>query len=183
MGEAMDSLHGRTATRRLFEVASLVHHLERPPSAMVDEEDVIALYRAARQLHGAAEFARISRLADRLTGDYVMPNRIPAAARALLKLLPGSLAAQLLAKAIAAHAWTFVGSGTFTFERTRKGLTLLIGNSPIARGEHSAQPLCDFYTATFEHIFRTLAQPRCRVTETHCVATGASHCRFDVRLK
>ncbi|MEM9501236.1 MAG: bacteriochlorophyll 4-vinyl reductase [Pseudomonadota bacterium] len=48
------------------------------------------------------------------TADYIIANRIPAPVRLLLRLLPASLAARLLMRAIKHHAWTFVGAGHFT---------------------------------------------------------------------
>ena len=64
----------------------------------------------------------------------------------------------------------------FGFKPRRGGLMLTIKDSPLARGERADRPLCDYYSATFERIFRELVCPHTRVTEISCTATGASAC-------
>ncbi len=39
-------------------------------------------------------------------------------------------------------------------------------------------PLCDYYAATFERLFRALVHPRAVVVETACEACGADACRW-----
>lgn len=182
LAEAMDALHGRTATRELFVAAGLARYLDDPPGAMVDETEVVTLHGAGRSQLGPAAFATVARLAGQLTGDYVLRHRIPRPAQLLLRLLPGFLASRVLVRAIAAHAWTFVGSGGFSYRPRYRGVLLIIRDSPLARGEQSTVPLCDFYTATFERIFRHLVSRKTVVNEIGCIATGAGACCFDVRF-
>lgn len=182
LAEAIGQLHGPDAGRGCFEQAGLSRYLDVPPGDMVDEAEVIALHRVCRARFGTAGFAEIARVAGSLTGDYVLAYRIPRFAKALLRALPAALAGRLLARAIAAHAWTFVGSGTFAFQARRGGLMLRIHDSPLARGERSEVPQCDFYAATFERIFRRLVDRRTTVVEIGCAATGARCCSFDVRF-
>lgn len=182
IAEAMQRLHGAEAARQLFEAAAMPHYLDTPPGAMVDENEVIALHRAGRRHLGIDRFAVVARLAGELTGDYVMQYRIPRPARILLRLLPAPLAARMLARAIAAHAWTFTGSGGFSFQARHNGMLLNIRNSPLARGEQAGVPLCDYYAATFERIFRRLVKSSCEVAEIGCIATGSRACCFDVRF-
>ncbi len=110
VAEALRSQRGEAATQQLFAVAGLSHHLDRPPERMVAEADVIALHAALRQLPG---WRLIARDAGQRTAGYLLAHRIPRPVRLLLRLLPARLAAQLLAGAIARHAWTFAGSGRF----------------------------------------------------------------------
>lgn len=183
LAEAIDRLHGEAAVRELFSAAGQTHHLDQAPAEMVDERDVIALHRAGRRQFGTESFAEIGRLAGHLTGGYILANRIPPVAQRLLRPLPAALAGRLLVRAIAAHAWTFAGSGDFGFDTHRNGLRLTIKDSPLARGEQSDRPLCDYYSATFERIFRELVSPQAWVTEICCVATGAPACCFDVAYR
>lgn len=183
LAEAIAALHGETAVQALFTAAGQRDHLEHRPAEMVDERDVIALHRAGRRQFGLAAFAEIARLAGRLTGDYVLANRIPSVAQRVLRPMPAALAARVLVKAIGAHAWTFVGSGEFGFKPRRGGLLLTIQDSPLARDERADQPLCDYYSETFERIFRELVSRQARVTEISCAATGASACCFDVSYR
>lgn len=182
LAEAVTALHGAQSSVELFAAADLARHLEDLPTEMVDERDVIALHRVGRQRYGLEDFADIARLAGELTGDYILANRIPRPVQRLLRPLPAVLAAPVLVRAISAHAWTFVGSGRFRYERRRGGLRLTIEDSPLARGESTDRPVCDYYSATFECIFKALVSPKTRVVESCCAATGAPHCQFDVRF-
>jgi divinyl protochlorophyllide a 8-vinyl-reductase len=42
-------------------------------------------------------------------------------------------------------------------------------------------PVCDYYAATFEGLFRALVHPAARVVETECEACGAPACIFEAR--
>ena len=181
LAEAVDELHGHAATRALFVMAGLEGYLDQAPVDMVDEAEVIALHRFGRAQFGTEAFAGIARMAGELTGRYVLQHRIPHVAQAILRRLPAFLAARVLVRAIAAHAWTFVGSGAFAFTPHRHGMLLTINDSPLARDERSPLPLCNFYSATFETIFRRLVSRRATVIEVSCAATGARACRFEVR--
>ncbi|SFS16026.1 divinyl protochlorophyllide a 8-vinyl-reductase [Yoonia litorea] len=109
------------------------------------------------------------------TAYYIMAHRIPSPAQTVLKALPSALAAPLLSKAIAKHAWTFAGSGRFAREGA---LRFAIVDNPIVRGEVSEVPLCHWHRAVFETLFRTLVDARLRCQETECCATGHDACRF-----
>lgn len=180
LATAMDWLHGRVITRSVFTRAGQAHHLEHPPAAMVHESDVIALHQAGRWLLGETAFMAVAGLAGSLTGDYILGNRIPVAARSILPRLPDFIASRMLARAIANHAWTFVGSGRFGCQVTREGVLFTIEDSPLIRELSSPMPCCHYYTATFERLFRALVSSRVQVSETRCAAAGAPDCRFLV---
>jgi divinyl protochlorophyllide a 8-vinyl-reductase len=180
LAAAIERLHGGVTTRSVFTEAGLAHHLDHPPSEMVDEADVISLHRAGRGLLGDTAFMAVAGLAGSLTGDYILGNRIPVAARTVLPRLPGFIASRVLARAIANHAWTFAGSGRFACQFSREGVLFTIEDSPLTRELSSTIPCCHYYTATFERLFRALVTSRARVSETRCAAAGAPDCRFLV---
>lgn len=180
IAEALATLHGEEVMRGVFADAALLHHLQKPPGSMLDERDVMALHRAGRRRLGEVAFAQVAYLAGQLTGDYILAKRIPMFAQRLLKIMPRWLASRVLGKAIAAHAWTFAGSGEFSLLSRPGGMLLTIKNSPLARAEQADVPLCGYYSATFERIFSRLVAPGTAVTEISCVATGANACCFDV---
>ena len=180
LATAIDRLHGRVITRSVFTRAGQAHHLEHPPAAMVDESDVMALHQAGRWLLGETAFMAVAGLAGSLTGDYILGNRIPVAARRVLPRLPDFIASRVLARAIVNHAWTFAGSGRFGCQFTREGVLFTIEDSPLTRELSSAMPCCHYYTATFERLFRALVGSRVQVSEIRCAAAGAPDCRFLV---
>ena len=178
VAEALIARHG--SSQQCFEEAGLAHYLDALPQEMVDEQEVIALQRSLRHRLGIAEARAVSRDAGLRTGDYLLANRIPKAAQLLLRLLPPGPASGILLGAVGKHAWTFSGSGDFSFE-TGRPVRVRIAGCPICRGALSGVPLCDFYTAAFERLFTTLVSRRTRVDEVQCQAMGADACVFEMR--
>lgn len=154
--------------------------IETIPSGeeMIDERDVARLH---RELRAACpqDAAAIASAAGRRTGDYILAHRIPRLAQTLLRLLPASIAAGLLAKAISRHAWTFIGSGEFHV-CPDKPLAFEIRNNPLIRGETSPRPMCHWHAAVFARLFNALVRGHWRVEETRCAASGAPVCRFEL---
>src|SRR6056297_2835466 len=108
---ALEAQGGRALARQVFDAAGLGALLDDPPAAMVPEAQAAALMRALHATLPPDTARRVSHDAGHRTGDYILQNRIPAPARALLRVLPARLAAPILLRAVAAHAWTFAGSG------------------------------------------------------------------------
>ena len=147
-----------------------------PPSAagMMPEGPAARMHQALRTLE--PEMApSLAWEAGVRTAHYIMAHRIPQPAQKVLKALPPLLAAPILSKAIAKHAWTFAGSGRFMREGT---LVFAIADNPIVRGEVSEVPLCHWHRAVFETLFRTLVDEGLRCRETGCCAMGQDVCRF-----
>jgi divinyl protochlorophyllide a 8-vinyl-reductase len=171
---------GPELARAVFGAAGLAHRLVDPPGRMVPEAEVIALHRALRHLLGGAEAEDVAREAGRLTARYLLGHRIPKPLQMLLRLLPAGVAARVLVGAIGRHAWTFAGSGRFRAIPGRP-MRLEIEGGPIPRAGVADHPVCGFYAATFETLFRDLVSPRTRVEETACEAMGATACVFELR--
>lgn len=179
LAEAL-ALHCGTATMcEVFDRAGLTHHRLTPPTAMVDEADVEALHRTLRALLAPELADLVSAEAGRRTADYILAHRIPGQVKVLLRLLPPSAAAPLLAAAIARHAWTFTGSGTFRVERGRP-LRLVITDGPIGGRLRAEAPVCAYCTATFAGLFRALVHSQTSIHELSCAAVGAPECVFVV---
>jgi len=180
IADALLARHGADAAAGVFREAGLTHHLQNPPDSMVPAVDVTALHTALRAMLAADAVAVINRDAGVATADYLLANRIPKPAQALLKVMPPVPAARVLIKAMGRHAWTFAGAGRFEGEAGRS-TRLTIENGPIqAAASGAAEPVCGYYAATFEHLFRTLVARRATVRETACQATGAPACVFTV---
>lgn len=180
VGEALEARIGRDRARRLFESAGLAHYVGHPPEGMVDEAEVTRLHRVLRATLGEQAASRVAFEAGVRTGDYLLANRIPKPVQALLKILPAALASRVLLSAIARHAWTFAGSGTFEARTVAGGARLAVRDCPLCRGARSEAPLCAFYAGTFERLFATLVRRGASATETACEARGAPACEFRV---
>lgn len=182
---ALEALQGTLLSERVFAKAALVRHLVRSPQRPVPEREVQQLHIALRQTLGEARAEAVAREAGLRTARYLLANRIPGTAQALLRRLPARLALPMLLRAMQGQAWTFAGSGRFDSRMVWRGPTLAvlsIRDNPLCRGLRLAGPACAYYAATFEHLMRTLVHPHCVVLETACEAMGAPSCRFEVRL-
>lgn len=180
--EALRARFGEATTAELFAQASLGRHLAAPPEAMVAEAEVTALHRVLRARLADEDWRLVAWDAGTRTGDYLLAHRIPPPAQAILRLLPAGRAAPLLARAIARHAWTFCGSGAFSAEPGHP-LRLCIAGGPLSRGAACEAPVCDYYVATFERLFRRLVSPRAWAREVACEAQGAPACVFELRWR
>lgn len=180
LAEALEARHGAGAAGPVFGRAGLAHRLAVPPEQMVAEEEVIALHAALRASLPPAQAEAVAADAGRRTAEYLLAHRIPRPMRALLPRMPARLAAWVLLKAIGGHAWTFAGSGRFAM-LPGFPVRFSIAGGPLARGVRSAVPVCAYYAATFEGLFRALVHPAVRVRETACEASGAPACIFEAR--
>lgn len=155
-----------------------VFELPDPKAGLIDEAPAARLHQALRlELPEVAPM--LAREAGWRTGEYILEHRIPALAQAVLKALPARLAAPVLARAVARHAWTFCGSGAFRLVSTWP-VVFEIADNPVVRGERSDEPLCHWHVAVFERLFSALCGRRWRCAEVACCAQGAAACRFEM---
>jgi divinyl protochlorophyllide a 8-vinyl-reductase len=173
----LDRTQGRTVRDAVLARAGILP--PAPDSGMIPETDAAAAHGALRQLLPDDADALL-RLAGLATGDYILTHRIPRAARILIRILPSAFGARLLTSAIARHAWTFAGSGTFRVVSHRP-LTFQVTGNPLIAGHVAAHPQCHWHAAVFERLFTRLVWPGATVTETTCAATGAECCTFVLR--
>ena len=180
VAESLQAQLGRELTAEVFASAGLTAYLARPPTEMVDETEVSRLHHALRQELGDRVAGSVAREAGERTANYLLAHRIPATVQRVLKCLPPALACRVLLAAIRKHAWTFAGSGEFTAQAGQP-VRLTLRNNPLCVGQRSDEPVCDFYAATFERLFRVLVHPQATATETACEARGDDACRFELR--
>ncbi len=167
---------GEALARQVFEAAGLARLLEAPPEAMVPEIEAARLHRVVAACLPAGRAERVAAEAGRLTAEYLLAHRIPKPAQRLLRALPPRLAGRLLLTAISRAAWTFAGSGGFSFRGWGRPVVEIAAN-PLAT------PGCPWHRAVFERLFRALVAPGTRVVETACCARGAPACRYEIALR
>lgn len=144
--------------------------------SMIDEAPVARVHQALRRL--APDMAEgLSYEAGVMTGRYILTHRIPQTAQSMLLSLPWRLSARLLARAIAANAWTFAGSGEF---RVLSPFSFELRDNPIVRGERADHAICHWHCGVFTTLYAALVHPKMRCVETECGATGYPACRFEL---
>jgi divinyl protochlorophyllide a 8-vinyl-reductase len=121
------------------------------------------------------------RRSGNLTGEYVLANRIPKPVQRIIKLLPRSLRLKVLLTAIGKSAWTFAGSGTYSFITHPRPL-ITINNSIIKQAAQAQKPICSYYTGAFETLIKALVTPKAVITEVECLAGGSDKCCFTIRF-
>lgn len=172
----LEEAGGAMLRERLLSAAGIV----KIPSgdSMIDEAPAMRLHQALRrEMPGRA--AAMAADAGRRTGDYILAHRIPKQAQLLLKVLPQTIAARILAQAITKHAWTFAGSGAFTCNGP---LSFALADNPVVAGETSDTPLCHWHAAVFARLYSTIIRPGATCVETACCAQGAPACTFEIKL-
>lgn len=177
--EALRAMEPPRVADRIFRSCDVGEYLVCPPSGMVDEREVTALYRALHLELGDDRARTIGRVAGQRTADYLLRYRIPRAAALAMRWMPSRGGAHVLAAAIARHGWTFAGSGLLSVRHGRP-VEFSIRGCPLCRGATSKLPYCDFYAATFERLFADLIHPGARAAETACQAAGAAACTFSI---
>lgn len=179
VAEALRQQIGHRGTVRVFRSAGLERYLVSPPRQMVDEREVKRLHYVLRTELGVERARWVARAAGFATGEHLLRERIPLPAKLLMRVLPSTLASRVLLAALRRHAWTFSGSSVFA-ARTGRPLHIWISSCLVCCGSSAHEPLCDYYAATFQRIFRGLVDPGAVVRETECEAMGADACLFEV---
>lgn len=179
VAEALAEEHGEQLARAVFASAGLLGWLDHPPGAMVPEADVAALHRALVAELSEAEARGIAALAGRRTAAYLLANRIPRPVQVILRLLPAAPASRLLMRAIGRHAWTFVGSGSFTVERGPPVIVTITGG-PLRAAGAAAPGVAAYYAACFEALFRALVHPRTSVAALRRASEATASCAFSL---
>lgn len=180
--QALRETYGDAHTAKLLRQGGRADLIDTLPTTMVDEAEFHALVLLLYASIGPDAAQQILRRAGQLTAGYLLQHRIPQPVQWLLKILPDRLALRVLLSAISQHAWTFVGSGVFSFNLRTKPY-VVIANCVECRDRVAAEPSCSFYCGAFEHLFRTLINAHTRVEETECAACGAERCVFQIKVR
>jgi divinyl protochlorophyllide a 8-vinyl-reductase len=172
LGEALDGRGKGDQAALIFGKAGCAALLERYPDSMINERVPARLFEAACEILGTEEAGAVLSDAGRRTGQYILANRIPWFARLLLPSLPRAWALRMLLNAISKHAWTFAGSGAFSYTYGKQ-CSIRITNNPLA-----APIGCIWHAAVFEFLFSTLLNEPVHILELSCCKRGSNTCEF-----
>lgn len=181
--QTIAALHERYPPEELRTVlaGAAGRYLSQLPSAMIPEAEFHEVVAQLAERLGCAPAREILFRSGERTADYVADNRIPAIFRALLGRLPAPLGVRLLLPAISKHAWTFVGSGTFSFSLGRAPW-LSIGIPERSGTSAIAAVLCRYYCGAFTQLLRRLVSRRIELREIACQARGDRACVYRIVL-
>lgn len=143
---------------------------------MIPEIEALRIHRWLALKEPIACF-EIAEESARRTADYIIANRIPSPAAQLLKLLPPSLSAWLLMKAIRAHAWTFIGAGKFiVHDRWSFTIDRSDADDPVMPPES----LFRWYAGVFSELFRLLVAVDCECRSAPSQSERTSVRRYHI---
>ncbi|MBM7866419.1 bacteriochlorophyll 4-vinyl reductase [Heliobacterium gestii] len=154
---------------------------EKLPAEMVDEQQFNELVRSIQSCFGDKELTQLLRRSGELTAAYLLKHRIPVPVQWILGILPVRSGLKMLLAAIEKNAWTFVGTGEYSFT-IEKNPKIMIERCVSCRGMSAGEPICAFYEGTFQTLIRTIIDDRAVVTEKTCSAAGAAACVYEIRL-
>jgi divinyl protochlorophyllide a 8-vinyl-reductase len=173
LAAALRARGGDAAALDVFAYAHAIEVLDEPPGEMVDERIPRRLFGAVIALYRAEEAAAVLQDAGERTADYLLANRIPGPAQAVLKVLPRPLASRALLAAIGKNAWTFAGSGRCTTSHPGRAV-IEINDNPLAT------PHCAWHAGVFGRLFGALVTPHPTIRHPSCCAAGDPVCRFEI---
>ncbi len=171
---ALQEICGRAEATAILERGQQAHLIDYTPTDMVPEADFQALVLLLTTHLGVEQATHVLRLSGQYTAHYLLHHRIPRPFQQLLKVLPRRLALALLLFAIRKNAWTFVGSGTFTY---RVGQETQL---TIVSGIHSNGAVCGFYGGTFATLIQQIIDAQARVQATRSQGGEDSRCEYVV---
>ena len=171
---ALQEICGLVQATAILEQGQQAHLIDYTPTEMVPEADFNALVLLLTAHLGVEQATHVLRVSGQYTARYLLQHRIPRPFQRLLKVLPRRLALALLLFAISKNAWTFVGSGTFTY-RVGKETRLT-----VASGIHSKGAVCGFYGGTFATLIQQIIDVEAQVQATRCQVGEDSRCEYVV---
>jgi divinyl protochlorophyllide a 8-vinyl-reductase len=154
---ALDAKYGKTKTETILRKIGQGYLIGNLPKEMVEESKFHSLVIALQKELGDIPTATILKESGERTARYLLKVRIPAIFQKLVKLLPPRLAFKLFLFAISKNAWTFAGSGEFSYTMNRPPEILVKVIYP------SLPVVGNFYLGTFTALLQELVNPKTKI--------------------
>ncbi|NEX11129.1 MAG: bacteriochlorophyll 4-vinyl reductase [Prosthecochloris sp.] len=173
---ALESKYGKAEAEAILTRAGHKHLIGNLPSEMTEESKFHALVQALDKELGEKVMTHILNDSGQRTAAYLLRVRIPGFFQKLLKPLPPGLAFRLLIFAISKNAWTFAGSGDFSYTT---------GKTPeiTVKVTYPTIPVVgNFYLGTFTRLLRELVSPNTKIESSITGTSGAITCRYTCHI-
>ncbi|HED31549.1 MAG TPA: bacteriochlorophyll 4-vinyl reductase [Prosthecochloris aestuarii] len=173
---SLESRYGKAETEAILTRSGHKHLIGNLPSEMVEEDKFHKLVTALVRELGDNVMTHILNDSGQRTAAYLLKVRIPGFFQKLLKPLPSGLAFRLLLFAISKNAWTFAGSGDFSYT-TGKTPTITV------KVTYPSIPVVgNFYLGTFTKLLRELVNPGTRIEAEIKPDGNAIICSYRCRI-
>jgi divinyl protochlorophyllide a 8-vinyl-reductase len=169
---SLETTYGKSETEKLLKKIGQGYLIGNLPSEMVEESKFHSLVIALHKEIGEQATAKILRESGESTAKYLLKVRIPGPFQAIVKLLPAGLAFKVFLFAISKNAWTFAGSGQFSY-----------GSKPspniMVKVTFPSNPVVgNFYLGTFTALLRELVNPKTEIRPDIRKENGAIRCNY-----
>lgn len=173
---ALEEHFGKTEAEAILKRIGQGHWIGNLPTEMTEESKFHSLVTALAKEIGDNKTASILEESGRRTAAYLLRVRIPGLFQKVLKMLPAAPAFSLFLFAISKNAWTFAGSGEFSYSG---------GKNPeiIVRVTHPTNPVVgNFYLGTFEALLEELVNPKTSIDPAIKKQNGSILCTYRCRI-
>lgn len=173
---ALEARYGKTEADARLTIAGQGHLIGNLPSEMVEEEKFHDLVKSLDKDLDPGVLAELLNDSGQRTAAYLLKVRIPGFFQKLLKPLPPGLAFKLLLFAISKNAWTFAGSGAFSYTT---------GKTPVitVKVTYPAIPVVgNFYLGTFTKLLKELVNPDTIIDASITGTSGNITCRYTCHI-
>lgn len=178
--EALKEHYGYSRTVEILHQGGYLQLMDNLPSTMVAEQEFVSLATMLIHQLGSEQAGNILNRSGQRTAFYLLKHRIPPFFQYIVKHLPRGAGFTLLLMAIGKNAWTFVGSGRFSFVGGKAPRIMLFNRS----SGHTVPPeACRFYAGTFETLLRELLGAQATVEEIRCPASDEIRCAYAVSYR
>ncbi|NTW63043.1 MAG: bacteriochlorophyll 4-vinyl reductase [Chlorobiaceae bacterium] len=154
---ALEKNFGKNEAEAILKRIGQGHWIGNLPTEMTDESKFHALVIALEKGIGEQKTAAILEESGSRTAAYLLKVRIPGIFQKFLKLLPPGLAFKLFLFAISKNAWTFAGSGEFSYTTAKAPQIVVRVTCP------SKKVVGSFYLGTFTALLKELVNPDTRI--------------------
>jgi divinyl protochlorophyllide a 8-vinyl-reductase len=176
---ALRAIYDDDQTAAILARSGQLSLMDEHPADMVPECEFDRLVQAMADALGEDCARRVLHRSGALTADYLLAHRIPGLFQRLLRFLShpwGSqgLAMRLLLLAVSKNAWTFVGSGAFSYG---------FGDRAVIRVVSSIHPVgaaSGFYGGTFERLVHSLIDAEACVYFVYAAPDNPNLCEYIV---
>ncbi|MBF0585829.1 bacteriochlorophyll 4-vinyl reductase [Prosthecochloris sp. N3] len=173
---ALEAKYGKAETEAILSRTGHQRLIGNLPSEMVEESRFHALVTDLEQDLGEQVMTHILNESGQRTAAYLLSVRIPGLFQKLLKPLPPGLAFRLLLFAISKNAWTFAGSGGFSYT------TAKVPNITVRVTFPSIPVVGHFYLGTFTRLLKELVNPETKISASINRSGNSINCSYTCKI-
>lgn len=173
---SLEAKYGKSEAERLLRKIGQGYVIGNLPTEMVEESKFHSMVMALQKDLGDEVTAAILKESGERTAKYLLKVRIPGIFQKLVKLLPPRPAFKIFLFAISKNAWTFAGSGEFTFNMNRPPEINVRVTYP------SLPVVGNFYLGTFTALLQELVNEKTTIKADIRKENNAINCHYRCEI-